>query len=144
HPGSPESRVLCLSAGTGKLLHAASGIHSLTPADLDGDQVEDLVVFTANSASQPDMGGKLHTVRGVGKAPWRRLGALGDPVADLVGDGVIDLVRGWGDGTLVATSGATGKQLWRSRPVKTAYELIVRAVGPTGGKPRVATKQNDI
>ncbi|WP_442482223.1 protein kinase domain-containing protein [Aeoliella sp. SH292] len=143
HPGSPESRVLLLSAGTGYLTHTASGIHSLTPADLDGDRVEDLLVYSASSPSQPDLGGKLHAVRGVGKAPWRRLGALGDPMADLDADGVIDLVRSWGDGTLVATSGATGKQLWQQRAIRATSELIVRAAGVPGADRRRATPEND-
>ncbi len=143
HPNSRQSRVCLVSAGTGEVLHTASGINSLTPVDLDGDQVEDLLVFAANSPSQPDVGGKLHAVRGVGRAPWRRLGALGDPVADLDGDGVIDLVRSWGDGTLVVTSGATGKQLWQSRAIRATSELIVRAAGAPGADHRSATSESD-
>src|SRR5690606_8579008 len=97
----------------------------------------------AKSASQPDQGGKLHAVRGVAKAPWRRLGALGDPLADLDGDGVTDLVRSWGDGTLVATSGATGKQLWQERSIRATSELVVRAAGPTAIGRRRAPPESD-
>ncbi len=74
------------------------------------------------------LGGELTFLRGVGAQPWKRLGQLGAPTADLDGDGICDLVRGWGDGTLLAASGANGHELWRSA-VRSISELGVKPAG---------------
>ncbi len=117
------------SAGTGRLAHRGSGMTAVHPADLDGDGLDDLVVFESKSAEQLDFGGELKCLRGIAAQPWKRLGELGAPAADFDGDGIRDLVRSWGDGTLLAASGASGRELWRSTAIRSTSELRVQAAG---------------
>jgi outer membrane protein assembly factor BamB len=127
--GSRHSLICAFSAGTGRLTHHGYGITAVRPADLDRDGLEDLLIFTSNSPGRFDLGGNLKCLRGVGGQPWKRLGALGEPTSDLDGDGVLDLIRSWGDGTLIASSGAAGRELWRSRPIPAVDELGVKSAG---------------
>jgi predicted Ser/Thr protein kinase len=111
-----QSVVATFSAGTGQVTHVGRGMTTVEPADIDNDGIEDLVVFDS-PADRLDFGGKLHVLRGVAAEPWRRIGNLGEPAADFDGDGVIDLVHLWGDGTVVAASGRNGQPLWQVKLV---------------------------
>ncbi|HZL89320.1 MAG TPA: protein kinase [Pirellulaceae bacterium] len=126
--GRRQELVCTFSAGTGKLSHVGRGISTVEPADIDGDGIDDLVVFDAPSGRR-DFGGKAHVVRGVAAEPWRRLGNLSQPAADLDGDGVIDLLQTWADGTLIASSGRSGRVLWQSRLSQFPVEAGWQAAG---------------
>ncbi|MGN6543948.1 MAG: protein kinase domain-containing protein, partial [Aureliella sp.] len=123
-----SATVLTFSAGTGKLISVGREIAELLPADVDRDGAEDLIVCS-NEIKAPNSRGSLHCIRGVARQPWKRLASLGEPAGDIDRDGVRDFVRSWGDGTLLATSGATGREIWRSRAVRSVHELEVYAPG---------------
>jgi serine/threonine protein kinase/outer membrane protein assembly factor BamB len=127
HGGERESNWYAFDIYRGMLSHWGEGITDLTPADIDGDGLDDLLVYVSKSALHRDRGGTLHVVRGVARVPWTRLGDLGDVIGDVNSDGVQDLVRSWGDGTLVTTNGATGEQLWRARPVRAVDQLVMQS-----------------
>lgn len=127
--GSRESSIALFSGGTGTLASFAAEVDRVESADIDGDAVDDLVVFQSNDPDRLDARGQYHCVRGLAAEPWRRLGDLGAPVADFDGDGVDDLVRSWADGTLVATSGLSGGELWQSRVVPSDGSLGFRSAG---------------
>ncbi|MFO1064057.1 MAG: VCBS repeat-containing protein [Pirellulales bacterium] len=107
------ARVLGFSAGTGSVTTTGSSIADFEPVDLDNDSVDDLLVVSR--ASSNDDTGSLVAIRGVKRQLWKRLGETGEAAGDFDNDGVLDLVRSLGDGTLIAVSGATGRQLWNSR-----------------------------
>lgn len=121
-----SASVLTFSAGTGKLLSVGREIAELLPADIDRDGAEDLIVCS-NEITAPNSRGSLHCIRGIARQPWKRLASLGQPAGDVDRDGVKDFVQSWGDGTLLATSGATGREIWRSRAVRSVSELSVYA-----------------
>jgi serine/threonine protein kinase len=115
--------VAAFSAGTGELNTIGRNINECTPIDIDHDNAEELLVC---SSSRENSNTTLHVLRGMKRQAWKRLGELGDVTADLNGDNIDDLVESWGDGTLVATDGATGKEIWRSRVIRTTSQLRVR------------------
>lgn len=120
--GVLKTEVLTFSAGTGRLVSTGHDIADLLPIDLDQDGAEDLIVCDDEMQS-PGIQGSLHAIRGVIRQPWKRLAALDRPTSDLNRDGVRDFIRSWGDGTLVACSGASGRKLWRSRAVRSVAPL---------------------
>lgn len=120
------------SAADGQQTAKGLGITDLLPVDIDGDGVEDLIAYSSKASESRDSGGTLQCVRGVVREAWRRLGQLGDVVSDLDGDRVADLVVSWGDGTLTATSGATGRMIWRNRPTPAVDQLLVQPAAETG------------
>jgi serine/threonine protein kinase/outer membrane protein assembly factor BamB len=124
---TPQSLVCTFSAGTGKLSHYGYGLNSAYPHDLDRDGLQELLLLKSRSATRSDFGGELTCLRGRGRQFWKRFGELGQPIADLDGDGVLDLVRSWGDGTLLASSGLTGRLLWRHRPVPAVDAMRIMA-----------------
>jgi outer membrane protein assembly factor BamB/predicted Ser/Thr protein kinase len=124
-----ESLVCAFSAGTGKVSQYGYGMTSLRPADLDGDGLEDLIVFESKAADRCDFGGELKCLRGLAAQPWKRMGSLGSATADLDGDQILDFVQSWGDGTLLATSGASGRELWRSTAIRSSSDVGVQAAG---------------
>ncbi len=130
-----ESLVATFSAGTGTVNQFGYGMTNLRPADLDGDGLEDLVVFESKSADRCDFGGRLKCLRGLAAQPWKRMGSLGTATADLDGDQILDFVQSWGDGTLLVTSGATGRELWRSTAIRATSDLGVQAAGSPEGIP---------
>ena len=114
--------VVGFSAGTGLVTTIAKELAEAQPCDFDKDGIEDLLVCSSK-VIQPGAQGSFHCVRGMVRQNWKRMSLLGKPAVDLNRDGVRDFLSTWGDGTLIATSGATGRELWRSRPVRTASEL---------------------
>jgi outer membrane protein assembly factor BamB/predicted Ser/Thr protein kinase len=134
-----ESLVCAFSAGTGEVSQYGYGMTSLQPADIDGDGLEDLVVFESKSADRCDFGGELKCLRGLAAQPWKRMGSLGTATADLDGDQILDFVRSWADGTLLATSGATGRELWRSTAIRATSDLGVQAAGSPAAEPKANT-----
>jgi outer membrane protein assembly factor BamB len=145
--GPVKSRFFCISAATGTQSHVGDQIQSLTPMDMDHDGVEDLLVL--GSPQETNSGGKslLHCIRGVGRQMWRRIGDLGDPIADLDGDSVDDLVLSFGDGTIIATNGKNGQPLWRNRPVAATSKLEIRsalsATSSDSGMKRIDSSSKD-
>lgn len=121
-----SSVVATFSAGTGRKVHVGQNISAVTPADMDGDGTEDLLVFNSKAARASDLGGKIHSLRGVAAEGWARLGDVGEPFADFNGDGILDLVRGFPSVTAVATSGATGEVLWHSQIADIGREYHLR------------------
>lgn len=128
------SVVATYSAGTGRKEHVGHNISAVTPADMDGDGTEDLLVFNSKSSRASDLGGKIHCLRGVAAEGWVRLGDAGDPLADFDGDGTLDLVRGFPSEMATATSGATGNVIWRSQIGDTAREYQLRPAASRSGK----------
>ncbi len=127
--GSTRQSLYCaFSAGTGQVTHHGYGWTSARTADLDRDGLEELLLYTSKSPDRCDFGGELKCLRGIGRQPWKRLGPPSTPTDDLDGDGIRDLIRSLGDGTLHATSGATGRPLWQSRPIPATDELGIQKV----------------
>jgi serine/threonine protein kinase/outer membrane protein assembly factor BamB len=126
--GPTNQSLLCLfSAGTSEVTHFGYGFTSGRPADLDRDGLEELLLFSSRSSSRGDFGGVLSCMRGIDRQPWKRFGDPGQPICDIDQDGVSDFVRSLGDGTLLASSGATGKRLWQNRPVHAVDTLTIIA-----------------
>lgn len=123
--GTTSSQLFTFSAGTGTLLHSAQTLESPKAIDLDGDGLQELVLIDSDRQDRSSSERKLKIVRGIASEPWRRLGDLGMPIADLNADHTLDLVRSWGDGTLTATSGANGQLLWRTRPISATSKLLI-------------------
>ncbi len=125
--GQPRSLAAVISVADGKLERIGRNITAMHPSDVDGDGVEDLLVFNAKSRRDPDFGGSLHCIRGVAAESWSQLGDRGDPVSDMDGDGVRDLVSGWPSDVLAATSGSTGKLLWSTTLGEDGRKYQIRA-----------------
>lgn len=123
--GNRESTVLAFSAGTGCLTKVGKKIAELKPIDLDQDGAEELIVCSHETSGNNERG-SLHLIRGIGREAWSRLGSLGRVAVDFDRDGVRDLIESWGDGTLIATSGNTGRPIWRSRAIRTTSQLRYR------------------
>jgi serine/threonine protein kinase len=124
----PDSGVThVLSAASGRLAHVItkSPASWVTPVDLDGDGIPDLV-----GARQ----GLLEIIRGGPPEEWRRLGKF-VPVADLDGDGVPDLVAGAGQQRAMAISGRDGRMLWTSE--------VQGVFPPSQGPPRFVHQHPD-
>ena len=131
--GQNRSIVGLFSAGTGHLTKLGHNITALRPADMDGDQVDDLLVYNAKSPNALDRGGTLHCLRGVANEKWGRLGNAGQPSADLDGDGVRDLLAGWPSSILTAVSSRTGESLWHTQVEELGREFQVRAADAPSG-----------
>ncbi|MFO0914719.1 MAG: protein kinase [Pirellulales bacterium] len=139
-----KSNWYVLAAADGQMMSKGPGITDLLPVDIDGDSVEDFVVYSAKSNQSRDEGGTLHCIRGAAREAWRRLGQLGDVVADLDGDRVADLAVSWGDGTLTATSGATGRMIWRNRPLPAVDDLILQSASGHGSATTTESMEGDL
>ena len=112
--GAGQNMVSSFSARDGRTTRIGHDITSTRPADMDGDGVPDLLMYNSHSPHSSDNGGVLHCLRGVQSEPWAQLGDRGEPLCDFDGDGIRDLIAGWPDSALVATSGSSGKLLWRT------------------------------
>ncbi len=123
----PQTLRCAFSAGTGEVTHYGYDLAWTRPIDLDHDGLEDLLMLSDRGSSRSDFGGTLSCLRGVGQQPWKRFGDPGEMIHDIDQDGVRDFVGSWGDGTLRATSGATGKLMWQNRPVRAVDTLKVIA-----------------
>ncbi|MDX1926064.1 MAG: protein kinase [Pirellulaceae bacterium] len=119
---SASYTVVGFSAGTGLVTISGKEIADAQPCDLDKDGVQDLIACSSK-VTQPGSQGSFHCIRGMVRQSWKRMSSLGTPVVDLNRDGVRDFLEAWGDGTFIATSGATGRELWRSRPIRTSSQL---------------------
>lgn len=124
---TPQSLLCTFSAGTGKLTHFGYSLNTACPHDLDRDGLQELLLLKSRSATRSDFGGELTCLRGSGRHFWKRFGEQGQPIVDLDGDGILDFVRSWGDGTLLASSGSTGRRLWRHRPVPAVDVMQIMA-----------------
>lgn len=118
---------LVVSAKDGRFSHQIDQVLDLIPQDLDHDGLDDLVAFQPKSESTPDQGGTLHAIRGFSETIWQRLGNPGAALIDLTNDGAKDLITSYGDGTLIATDGRSGQEIWRSRPLPAVDILQVHA-----------------
>lgn len=114
-PGSRPSYIWTFSAADGQVVRAGQGMTFVRPLDVDRDGVEDLLVYDSKIPTALDLGGKLHCIRGVAREKWQRLDSVGEPAADFDGDGIRDLINNEFT-AFTANSGATGRQLWSSRP----------------------------
>ena len=132
HAGRIDSSCFLFSAGTGERMHQGDHIKAVRPVDLDHDRIEDLCVVATGSTREIHQPGTLHCVRGICGQPWKRLGSYGQPIADVDADGVQDLVQSWADGTLRATNGATGKELWRCSELRATSEWGIQHAGFSG------------
>jgi hypothetical protein len=118
--GDPERRnvLCCFSAGTGRLTATALNIAAVQSADVDHDDLEDMLLFVQGSKGLGlDGGGSLAISRGVAGEPWRRIGGSTKPAADFDLDGVRDLIHSASFGSnaqIEAISGRTGQPLWTS------------------------------
>ncbi len=130
---SQQNVVGGFSARDGHITRVGHNITSLRPADMDGDGVQDLLVFNSKMPPSLDNGGELHCLRGVASEPWAQLGDRGEPLCDCDGDGVRDLIAGWPNSALVATSGSTGKTLWRTEINSDWREFQARSAAARSG-----------
>ncbi len=112
--GAGQNIVSSYSARDGRTTRIGHNITSTRPADMDGDGVPDLLMYNSRSPHSTDNGGVLHCLRGVPFEAWAQLGDRGEPLCDFDGDGIRDLIAGWPDSALEATSGSSGKMLWRT------------------------------
>src|SRR5690606_2145324 len=111
--GTFEAQLHTFSAATGELGHVSYATALPRPVDFDHDGLDELLLYEPHDPQTLGRGGRLHCVRGIAAEPWRRLGNVGTPVADLDADEVIDLVGSDEDGNLLATSGRHGRLLWQ-------------------------------
>lgn len=112
--GAGQNMVGVFSARDGHTTRVGHNITSMRPADMDGDGVPDLLMYNSHTPHSSDNGGVLHCLRGVQSEAWAQLGDRGEPQCDFDGDGIRDLIAGWPDSALEATSGSSGKTLWRT------------------------------
>ncbi|XZE22494.1 protein kinase domain-containing protein [Pirellulaceae bacterium SH449] len=141
---NPLSLLCAFSAGTGQVNHFGYSLTTARPHDLDGDGLQELLLLRSRSATRCDFGGELACLRGSGRQAWKRCGDLGEPIADMDGDGILDFVRSWGDGTLLANSGATGLPLWRNRPVPAVNSLQIIPLTRRDSSVGIRAHQNEI
>ncbi|MFO0868755.1 MAG: protein kinase [Pirellulales bacterium] len=106
---------MSFSAGSGRLLRTSRNITLVRVADVDGDQVEDLISYRAKELTNPEDGGTLDCLRGVAAEPWSALGLHGIPSADFTGDGVRDLLGSNLFSRMTVTDGTTGRTVWEQR-----------------------------
>ncbi|MCL4203632.1 MAG: protein kinase [Pirellulaceae bacterium] len=105
--------VACLSVQRGEQIQLAMGLGYLETADLDGDGACELLSFqTKDRQEMIDYGGKLTAFRGSAGVAWRRLERRLEPVSDLDGDGIFDVVSDRIGGPFRALSGKDGTALW--------------------------------
>jgi outer membrane protein assembly factor BamB len=130
-----EPLVCVFSAGTGEVTQAGSHLIEFQATDADGDGIEDLFAFDADSSNSLDAGGTLVCFRGQTRELWKSIGSQWSASADLDGDGVRDLMRKVGDGSVAAASGRDGRPLWTAKtPQKDIYRLeVVPAVARQDG-----------
>ena len=128
--GTFEAQLHTFSAATGELGHVSAAAVLPQPVDCDHDGLDELLLYEPHDPESLGRGGRLHCVRGIAAEPWRRLGDVGTPVADLDGDAVIDLVRSDEDGNLLATSGRQGRLLWQTRVASPGNSLGFRSAAP--------------
>lgn len=114
--------VVSFSSGTGLVSAVGRGLVEVFPCDIDNDHAEDLIACSGK-VTQPGALGSFHCIRGMIHQPWKRMSSLGKLAVDLNGDGFRDFIDTWGDGTLVANSGATGNEIWRSRDIRSVRPL---------------------
>ncbi|QDV25264.1 serine/threonine protein kinase [Aureliella helgolandensis] len=133
--GKRPNIVLGVAAQDGHVLRVGHDITSLQAADMDGDGVEDLLVYNSNVSQSLTNGGFLHCLRGVRLEPWAVLGDRGEPLSDCNGDGVRDLISGWPNAAVEATSGSSGKRLWRTEINSDWREFQVRSAAAKSGAP---------
>jgi hypothetical protein len=105
------SRLCVFDPRDGRAIAVARDAPSATPADADGDGLDDLFVFHSEASSQ---GGRLDALRGNAGDAWRRLGPALAAGPNLDGDGAADLLEAPtdGQGRVRAYSGASGMPLW--------------------------------
>lgn len=142
------SQALWIVEGTDD--YASLGSEIIIPADLNGDGLHDIVAATPNANTNNYVGnGAIHSFTGNGGAPiWRIDGTstsahLGNAllrVADVNGDGVIDLVSGSeyadsnglsNNGNISGIDGVSGSILWSVNGETSDTQLGSRLAGVT-------------
>lgn len=119
-PKSPSATYF-LQAGTGKVEHVLTGVGEPRVADISGDGIPDLYSLVEpplrEKSFRSETNPQLFTMQGTLPVAWRRLGKW-DPIVDINGDGVADILWLRRDIKQVeAADGRTGKRLWQTTGV---------------------------
>jgi len=115
--GKPTVRpvTFCFSSADGELLHRANQIGHADVVDADGDGIDDLVAYRAETFRDNEVHNlKVSVLMGQGHQLWESSQGypLPTPTSDLNGDDVGDLVQLQQQKGIQAISGVDGKVIW--------------------------------